>query len=215
MSDMRVNAGFAIANAISVGDKEFVLGVNMKNAQSFVTWECKDKADYYWGHYTDSLLKATKDLCERVRGEIEYLEQRETKQKLENRYCMVAAVKNEGNFAMIQFPTKELGSMLESIGITLPPERVYLGGHPDIEVHLQHDENKTVNALVHLFRENNSLRMVNEVAKAVFHSDWRVYEWVEEKLKMSSYSDVESLLRDAVDYSKYVKDKQSERREER
>ena len=36
MSDMRVNSGFAIANAISVGDKEFVLGVNMKNAQSFV-----------------------------------------------------------------------------------------------------------------------------------------------------------------------------------
>lgn len=215
MSDMRVNAGFVIANAIPVGDKEFVLGVNMKNAQSFVTWECKDKADYYWGHYMDSLLKATKDLCERVMGEIEYLEQRETGQKPENRYCMVAAVKHEGNFAMIQFPTKELGSMLESIGITLPPERVYLGSHPDIEVHLQHEGNKTVNALVHLFRENNSLRMVNEVAKAVFHSDWRVYEWVVEKLKTDSYSDVENLLRDAVDYSKYVKDKQSERREER
>ncbi|MDE6852291.1 MAG: hypothetical protein K2J67_07355 [Lachnospiraceae bacterium] len=221
MSDMRVNAGFVIANAISVGDKEFVLGVNMKNAQSFVTWECIDKADYYWGHYTDSLLKATKDLCERVRDEIEYLEnlehleKRETKKKPGNRYSMVASVMYEGNYARIQFPTKELGSMLESIGITLPPERVYLGSHLDIEVYLQHDENKTVDALVHLFRENNSLRMVNEVAKAVFHSDWRVYEWVEEKLKMGSYSDVENLLRDAVDYSKYVKDKQSERREER
>ncbi len=215
MSDMRVNAGFVISNAIPVGDKEFVLGVNMKNAQSFVTWECKDKADYYWGHYTDSLLKATKDLCERVMGEIEYLEQRETGQKPENKYCMVAAVKHEGNFAMIQFPAKELGSMLESIGITLPPERVYLGGHPDIEVHLQHEGNKTVNALVHLFRENNSLRMVNEVAKAVFHSDWRVYEWVEKKLKTDSYSDVENLLRDAVDYSKYLKDKERHGRGDR
>ena len=29
------------------------------------------------GHYTDSLLKATKDLCERALEEISYLEQRE------------------------------------------------------------------------------------------------------------------------------------------
>lgn len=212
---IRVNGKFIITSAIPVGSKEFVLGVHRKNPKSFVTWECKGGTDYYWGHYTDSLLKALKDLCERVMGEIEYLEQRETRQKLENGYSMVAAVKHKGNFALIQFPTKELGGTLESIGITLPPERVYLGGHQDIEVHLQHDENKTVNALVHLFRENNSLRMVNEVAKAVFHSDWRVYEWVEEKLKTDSYFDVENLLRDAVDYSKYLKDKQSERREER
>ena len=72
-----------------------------------------------------------------------------------------------------------------------------------------------IEAMVHLFSDKNSLRMVNEVTKAVFHSDWRVYDWVEEKLKTDSYTDVENLLRDAVNYSKYLKDKQRDRGEER
>ena len=72
-----------------------------------------------------------------------------------------------------------------------------------------------IDAMVHLFHDKNSLRMVNEVIKAVFHSDWRVYERVEEKLKMDFYVDVENLLRDAVDYSKYLKDKQRDRGEAR
>lgn len=216
MSDMRVNAGFVITNSISVGNKEFVLGVNMKNARSFVTWECKAGTDFFWGHYTDSLLKATKDLCERAMGEIEYLEQRETQQKPESRYRLVATVKHEENVAVITFPTKELGSLLESIGITLPPERVYLGGMLDVEVHLHQDGNQVADALVHLFGDNNSLRMVNEVAKAVFHSDWRVYERMEEKLKSDFYADAENVLRDAEDYAKYLKDRQrNDRREVR
>lgn len=77
MDDKRINAGFEIINSIPVGNAEFVLGVNMKNPNSFVTWECKNKTDYFWGHYTDSLLKATKDMCQRVMEEILYLEQRE------------------------------------------------------------------------------------------------------------------------------------------
>lgn len=215
MSDMRTNAGFVITNAIPVGNKEIVLGVNMKNAQSFVTWECKEGTDYYWGHYTDNLLKATKDLCQRVMGEVEYLELNEQERNPESGYILIATVKHEGNTAVIQFPTKELGDILESIGITLPPERVYLGGHTDIEVHLQHNGNPMIDAMVHLFHDKNSLRMVNEVTKEVFHSDWRVYERVEEKLKMDFYVDVEDLLRDAVDYSKYLKDKQRDRGEAR
>lgn len=216
MSDMRTNAGFVITNSIPIGNKEFVLGVNMKNPQSFVTWECKDGTDYYWGHYTDSLLKATRDLCQRAIGEVDYLELAEQERKeVESRYILVATVKHEGNSAVIQFPTKELGDILGSIGITLPPERVYLGGHTDIEIHFQHTGNPMTEAMVHLFSDKNSLRMVNEVTKAVFHSDWRVYERVEEKLKMDFYVDVENLLRDAVDYSKYLKDKQRDRGEER
>lgn len=215
MSDMRTNAGFVITNAIPVGNKEIVLGVNMKNAQSFVTWECKEGTDYYWGHYTDNLLKATRDLCQRVMGEVDYLELDEHERNPESGYILIATVKHEGNSAVIQFPTKELGDILESIGITLPPERVYLGGHTDIEVHLQLNGNPMIEAMVHLFSDKNSLRMVNEVTKAVFHSDWRVYERVEEKLKMDFYVDVENLLRDAVDYSKYLKDKQRDSREGR
>lgn len=123
-------------------------------------------------------------------------------------YMLVATVSHEGNAAVIQFPTKDLGCVLESIGIARPPERVYLGGMPGVEVHLLHNGNQVADALAHLFGKDNSLRMVNEVAKAVFHSDWRVYEWVEERLKTDAYSDVERLLRDAVDYAKYIKDRQ-------
>ncbi len=215
MGDMRTNEGFVITNAIPVGNKEIVLGVNMKNPQSFVTWECKDGTDYYWGHYTDSLLKATKDLCQRVMGEIEYLELDGQERNPEGGYILTATVRHEGNSAVIQFPTKELGDILESIGITLPPERVYLGGHTDIEVHLRHNGNPMTDAMVHLFHDKNSLRMVNEVAKAVFHSDWRVYERVEGKLKTGFYADAGNLLRDAMDYAKYLKDRHRDRGEER
>lgn len=75
MNDFRTNAGFVITNSISVGNAEFALGVNMKNPDSFVTWKYRGGTDYYWGHYTDSLLKATKDLCERVLEEVRFLEQ--------------------------------------------------------------------------------------------------------------------------------------------
>ena len=55
MDSFRTNAGFVITTSIPVGNAEFVLGVNMKNPNSFVTWECKGQTDYFWGHYTDSL----------------------------------------------------------------------------------------------------------------------------------------------------------------
>jgi len=84
MGDKRINAGFEIINSIPVGNAEFVLGVNMKNPNSFVTWECKNKTDYFWGHYTDSLLKATKDMCQRAMDEVQYLEQREARAAKDN-----------------------------------------------------------------------------------------------------------------------------------
>lgn len=77
MDEGRTNEGYVITNAISVGNTEFVLGVHRKNPNQFVTWECKDKTKYFWGHYTDSLLKATKDLCERVLTEVQFLEKRQ------------------------------------------------------------------------------------------------------------------------------------------
>lgn len=209
MGDKRINAGFEIINAIPVGNAEFVLGRNIKNPNSFVTWECKGKNDYFWGHYTDSLLKATKDLCQRAMDEVLYLEQREAQTARRNPdsgYTLTAAVRYGENRAVIQFPTQELADILGSIGITQPPERVYLGGYSNIEVHLQHEENKVAGALVRLFKDDNSLRMVNEVAKAVFHADFRVYDFIEKNLKSDRYKSVEEVLRDAVDYGKYLKD---------
>lgn len=77
MSDFRINEGYIITNSIPVGNAEFVLGVHQTLPNKFVTWQCRNKNDYFWGHYTDSLLKATKDLCERALNEVVTLEQRE------------------------------------------------------------------------------------------------------------------------------------------
>ena len=77
LMEKRVNQGYEIVQSIEVGTSEFVLGVSQYHPEQFVTWKCSGKTDYYWGHYTDSQLKATKDLCERALEEIAYLEQRE------------------------------------------------------------------------------------------------------------------------------------------
>lgn len=216
--EKRFNQGYEIIQSIEVGNTEFVLGVNVKAPSQYVTWECSNKTDYYWGHYINNQLQAIKDLCERVMGKVEYLEQKEQdiRENHHNNYVLVATVKNGSNIANIPFPTRELSEILGSIGITQPPEKIYLGGYSDIKVHLQQSDNEVSNALLRLFQNDNSLQMVNEVAKAVFHSDWRVYEMVENNLKKGSYKTVESVLRDATDYSRYLMDrKKSNEREER
>lgn len=80
----RVNAGYEIRVSVPVGNKEFVLGVHQAAPEQFVTWECKDGTDYIWGHYTDSPLKALRDLCRRVTEEVEYLEMREQETEKRN-----------------------------------------------------------------------------------------------------------------------------------
>lgn len=143
MDSFRTNAGFVITTSIPVGNAEFVLGVNMKNPNSFVTWECKGQTDYFWGHYTDSLLKATKDLCQRAMDEVLYLERKEEKAVQRNPdsgYYLTATVTYGDSSAAIQFPTQELADVLGSIGITQPPEKVYIKGYSDIKVQLHNGE---------------------------------------------------------------------------
>ncbi len=55
MDGNRSNARYLITASIPVGNVEFVLGVNKKEEQ-YVTWECRNKTEYSFGHYTDSLL---------------------------------------------------------------------------------------------------------------------------------------------------------------
>ena len=74
--DMRINAGYIITSSIHVGNTEFVLGVNAKAPQQFVTWCCNHGRDYYWGHYYNDELDATKDLISRAQEEVSLLEQR-------------------------------------------------------------------------------------------------------------------------------------------
>lgn len=76
MNDVRLNAGYIITNSIPVGSAEFVLGIHQTLPDKFVTWQRRNKEDYFWGHYTDDLLKATKDLCERALKEVQALEER-------------------------------------------------------------------------------------------------------------------------------------------
>ena len=77
----RINQGFKIIQSITVGNSEFVLGENMKCPGKFVTWQCRDGTDYFWGHYISGRLYAVKDLYERALLETDNLiyrmEQRE------------------------------------------------------------------------------------------------------------------------------------------
>ena len=72
--EWRKNQGFIIVNQITVGGAEFVLGVHEKNPNSFVTWQCKGKDDYFFGHYFNNLLAAQKDFCRRALDEIKSIE---------------------------------------------------------------------------------------------------------------------------------------------
>lgn len=75
--EKRINQGYEITQSIQVGRAEFVLGEHPKAPSKYVTWECKDKDNYFFGHYYGNLLAATRDLCERAITEIEFLERRE------------------------------------------------------------------------------------------------------------------------------------------
>ena len=72
---MRSNQNYVILNSVNVADAKFVLGVNMTAPSQFVTWECKNQNDYFYGHYFSDQLKAQKDLCVRALNEVKYLEQ--------------------------------------------------------------------------------------------------------------------------------------------
>lgn len=72
--EWRKNQGFIITNQMMVGGTEIVLGVHEKNPNSFVTWQCKGKDDYFWGHYFTNLLVAQKDFCKRTLDEIKAIE---------------------------------------------------------------------------------------------------------------------------------------------
>lgn len=77
---MRENAGYIITQAIQIGNVEFVLGENTQDRARYVTWECKDGNNYYWGHYTTDKLAALRDLLDRAGIELTILE---TKQELQ------------------------------------------------------------------------------------------------------------------------------------
>ena len=77
----RTNADYLITDSIHIGKAEFVIGENRTRfGTMYVTWECKNGDNYFWGHYTDSRRAAEKDLLERAGQELEIQQQRMDKQ---------------------------------------------------------------------------------------------------------------------------------------
>lgn len=71
---MRTIAGYTITQSIRIGNVEFVLGENLSDRARYVTWECKNETDCYWGHYTTDKLAALRDLLNRAGTELTFLE---------------------------------------------------------------------------------------------------------------------------------------------
>ena len=70
----RTNAGYTIIEAARVNDRlEIVLGRKETSLGTvFVTWQCLDVDNYFWGHYFNGDPDAARcDMRERLQGELE------------------------------------------------------------------------------------------------------------------------------------------------
>ncbi len=85
----RINQNFAITEAVRVGNAEFVLGENTKAPNSFVTWQCRDGDDNFFGHYFNSRLSAQKDLYYRAVEDIKFLETMKKRHREERKFYYV------------------------------------------------------------------------------------------------------------------------------
>ena len=70
--ESRTNAGFIITDSIHIGNSEFVIGIHTSAPRSYVTWQCRNGNDYFWGHYFEDRQSAERDLLERAGQELEF-----------------------------------------------------------------------------------------------------------------------------------------------
>ncbi len=77
----RTNAGYTITDSIFIGKAEFVIGHNPSFSTPYVTWECKDGDNYFWGHYLTERKAAERDLLERAQTELSLQEQQKPSQE--------------------------------------------------------------------------------------------------------------------------------------
>lgn len=70
--ERRTNAGFIITDSIHIGNSEFVIGIHTSAPRSYVTWQCRNGNDYFWGHYFEDRQSAERDLLERAGQELEF-----------------------------------------------------------------------------------------------------------------------------------------------
>lgn len=65
---IRMNQGYHIIEAVRIGtDLEVVLAQNETSiGTQYVTWQCRNGSDYFWGHYSMDFNEARRDLFQRV-----------------------------------------------------------------------------------------------------------------------------------------------------
>ena len=74
----RKNAGYTITDSIHIGNSEFVIGENHTEfGTMYVTWCCKDRDNYFWGHYISDRMAAEQDLLDRAGQELKRCMQRQ------------------------------------------------------------------------------------------------------------------------------------------
>ena len=77
----RKNAGYTIVESIHIGNTEFVIGHKPGAPSQYVTWECTNGDNYFWGHYMDERHQAERDLLERASSELDLQERARTTHK--------------------------------------------------------------------------------------------------------------------------------------
>lgn len=76
----RINEGYTITDSLHIGGTEFVIGENRtQHGTMYVTWECRDSSNFYWGHYLTDRRAAEKDLMKRAGRELGYQMQKKEK----------------------------------------------------------------------------------------------------------------------------------------
>ena len=72
--EIRTNAGYINTDSVHIGESEFVIGISSSARETqFVTWECKNKDNYFWGHYMTDRRAAEQDLVQRAADRLSLL----------------------------------------------------------------------------------------------------------------------------------------------
>lgn len=198
---MEMHDKYIITDIFPVGRIQTAMGVHSEKRQ-FATWEVKD-GEYLWAHYFTDQQEAIKDLCSRTLREMNNRQKGIMRE--DNDYTVTAIVKNGKDTAVIEFPTNELADILGSIGIREPVDKVCIGGKYAVEI--TPGSGKMADALNHIFKKGDSLHLVNETARSVYHADYFVYDMVEEKLKYGEFSSAEELKKAADTMAEKLKKK--------
>lgn len=65
----RSNIGYEIIESRTIESTELVIGHNEHAPNPYVCWYCKNRRDYYWGYYCNTLEKAQDEFKERCQSE--------------------------------------------------------------------------------------------------------------------------------------------------